>query len=185
MARKSNQSRCCAAPTPLLHNVRTLPKLKITNRGGREAWDFCSLACRRSCIIVVVPSLPIVFPSSLFSACNIQHHHILFAPPAAAVARHELLCLGHPVQPSLQHMRRRHPARSSADRSTAWAGRGGQTQWRDNMGAAGTQRVHRPATHNVYCVPIAGMLVDDRHNPAHERCDHNHAEHQATEGWQH
>jgi len=52
------------------------------------------------------------------------------------------------------------------------------------MGAAGTQRVHGTATHNVYCFPTARVLVHDRYDQAHERCDCTHAKYQAPEGWQ-
>jgi hypothetical protein len=50
------------------------------------------------------------------------------------------------------------------------------------MGAVGAQCVHRTAPHNVYCIPRARMLVNGRHDPAHEGCDCGHAEHQAPEG---
>ena len=52
------------------------------------------------------------------------------------------------------------------------------------MGTAGAQRVHRTATHNVYCIPAARMLVNDRHDQAHEGCDSTHAKYSAPKSWQ-
>ena len=52
------------------------------------------------------------------------------------------------------------------------------------MGAAGSQRVHGAATHNVYCFPTARLLVHDRHDQTDERCDCTHAKYSAPESCQ-
>ena len=102
---------------------------------------------------------------SLVSGCKLHINTFLFrAAAAAAVAvRHELLCLDNPMRTGLQHMRRRHSSGTRINCTATRKGRGGKVQWRNYMGAAGTQRVHGIATHNVYCVPAARMLVHDRH----------------------
>ena len=178
----ANQIQSCRHATPYNPAFQTFVRESFRNWD----WDFASLRARRFCIIVVVPSLPIVFFPSLVSGCKLHINTFLFrAAAAAAVAvRHELLCLDNPMRTGLQHMRRRHSSGTRINCTATRKGRGGKVQWRNYMGAAGTQRVHGIATHNVYCVSAARMLVHDRHEQTDERCGCTHAQYSTPEGWQ-
>jgi hypothetical protein len=71
----------------------TIPNVQL------ELWqlDFCSLA--RSCVIIVLPSLPIVFSPRSLLDMNLTTPRSFRA--AAAAARHELLRLDYPMHTGL------------------------------------------------------------------------------------
>jgi hypothetical protein len=182
-SREPNRFQCrphAAAPA-----ARRNPACRPFQTFIRESFgNGISAPLRALVLLLWWPSLPIFFLPHSFLDVNYTIPRSFSRRRRCRRFRHELLCLDHPLHTGLQHMRRRRSSGTRVDCSATWKGRGGQIQWSNYLGAAGPQRVHGSATHNVYCFPTARVLVYDRHDQTDERCDCTHAEHQAPEGRQ-